>query len=205
MARILNVMRETADGETSEQDLVRRARAGDRAAFEDLVRLHFTRIYAFLHRMIGNHEDAEDLAQETFVRSWRSLEHYRGEAAFGTWLARIALHLAHDRQRKLGRETLAKPLESIALETVGASPRAEEADTAEIAGRGELGREVVRALDRLPPKLRAALVLRAIEGRDYGEVSEITGVKPATARTRVMQARKLLSGWLGPWLAKGAP
>jgi RNA polymerase sigma-70 factor (ECF subfamily) len=201
MARLLPAMRDALE----EQALIRRARSGDRAAFEELVRMHFTRIYAFLHRMIGNHEDAEDLAQDCFVRAWRSLEHYRGEGAFGTWLARIALHLAHDHHRAGARAADALSIDDVALEAVGASLRAEDVDTAELATRGELAREIRRALDRLPDKLRAALVLRALEGRDYDEVAEITGVKTATARTHVMQARKLLVRWLAAWDAEEAP
>jgi RNA polymerase sigma-70 factor (ECF subfamily) len=194
MARIPNEMREALD----EPALIRRARGGDRAAFEELVRIHFARIYSFLHRMIGNHEDAEDLAQDCFVRAWRSLAHFRGESAFGAWLARIALHLAHDHHRRNARSTETLPLESVSIEVAGTSRRAGESDTSEVATRGELAGEIRRALDRLPPRLRAALVLRALEGRDYREVAQITGVKIATARAHVMQARKLLLRWLAP-------
>ena len=78
-----------------------------------------------------------------------------------------------------------------------------EPSPADALSRAELSREVASALDRLPPRLRAALVLRAIEGREYDEVAEITGVKSATARTHVMQARKLLQRALAPWLGHG--
>src|SRR5262245_870084 len=109
MARTLDEMREAAP----EQALIRRARGGERGAFDALVRIHFAAVYAFLHRMIKSHEDAEDLAQECFVRAWRSLPHYRGESAFSTWLLRIALHLSHDHHRgKLRRASV------VALEDV---------------------------------------------------------------------------------------
>lgn len=188
MALSLDAMREAAD----EQALVLRARAGDREAFDELVRLHFARVYAFLHRMIGSHEDAEDLAQESFVRAWRALPLYRSEAAFGTWVSRIALHLAQDHHRGAARRSRMERLEDDPHE-----PSRPGADS-----RAELAREIAHALARLPPRLRAALVLRAVEGREYDEVAGITGVRPATARTHVMQARRLLLRWLAPWLPR---
>ena len=213
MARTLDEMREAAD----EQALVRRARGGDRGAFDELVRLHFARVYAFLHRMIGSHEDAEDLAQECFVRAWRSLALYRAEASFATWLHRIALHLAQDHRRGGARRSRIVPLEDSGhgtsevgsrrvAGTAGTPPVfAPEPSPAETASRNELARELPHALSRLPPRLRAALVLRALEGRGYPEVAEITGVEPATARAHVMQARRLLLRWLAPWLPREPP
>jgi RNA polymerase sigma-70 factor (ECF subfamily) len=195
MAATLDEMREAGPEVTPESDFVRRAREGDLAAFDALARAHFKRVYSFTHRLIGSHEDAEDLAQECFVRAWRALPHYREEAAFATWLCRIALHLAQDHRRAGARRAVAIPIEH------GDRPSS-EASPAEALTRAELSQEVARALDRLPPRLRAALVLRAIEGREYDEVAEITGVKSATARTHVMQARRLLQRALSRWLSR---
>jgi RNA polymerase sigma-70 factor (ECF subfamily) len=179
--------------------------------------------------MIGSHEDAEDLAQESFVRAWNALPHYREEAAFPTWLCRIALHLAQDHRRAGARRAASIPIESIPLrirrEGSGDAPgegmgggfstramRAAESlrpssepSPAEALSKAELSRELARAIDRLPPRLRAALVLRAIEGREYDEVAEIIGVKATTARTHVMQARRLLQRSLAPWLSSSPP
>lgn len=200
MAATLDEMREAGPEVAPESDLVRRARDGDRAAFDALVRAHFKRVYAFTHRLIGSHEDAEDLAQECFVRAWRALPHYREEAAFATWLCRIALHLAQDHRRSGTRREGSGKRDLPWGEEVRTSPEPSPVDSLTHA---ELSREVAIALDRLPPRLRAALVLRAIEGREYDEVAEITGVKAATARTHVMQARKLLQRALAPWLSRG--
>jgi RNA polymerase sigma-70 factor (ECF subfamily) len=187
MARTLETMGEAA----AEQGLIRRARAGDRGAFDALVRLHFAAVYAFLHRMIRSHEDAEDLAQECFVRAWRSLPHYRAESAFSTWLLRIALHLSHDHHReKLRRAPI------VAIEEVEVAARAPEAG-------GEGVRDIAGAISRLPERLRAAIVLRALEGREYAEIAQVLGVKPATARTHVMQARRMLLRWLRGGRADG--
>jgi len=190
MTRTLDEMREAA----TEQALIRRARSGDRDAFDALVRCHFAHVYAFLHRMIGSHEDAEDLAQECFVRAWRSLPHYRAESALSTWLRRIALHLAHDHHRGGDRRAREVQIELLA----NLKPLADPSGGSEALARRETVRDIARALQRLPERLRAAVVLRTIEGREYVEIAEILGVKPATARTHVMQARRLLSRWIGP-------
>jgi RNA polymerase sigma-70 factor (ECF subfamily) len=171
--------------------LVRRARAGDRDAFDSLVRGHFARVYALLFRMVGNHEDAEDLAQQCFVRAWDSLAWYRAEGGFAAWVYRIALHLARDHQRKRGRGP-----GTVALDSLPAEPPSggrEPGD--ELAGR-ELSRRVSDALLRLPHRQRAALVLRVFEGRDYDEVARVIGIARGTARLYVMKARKHLLAWL---------
>jgi len=181
---------------TEEAGLLARARAGDRQAYGALVELHFTRVYSLLHRTTGNHEDAEDLAQEAFVRAWAALARFREQSSFSTWIARIALHLAtdHARARALRRST---PLGEHEPADAGAPSGLAR------AGEAELAAAAARALDALPPRLRLALVLRVLEAREYGEVAELTGVRPATARTQVMQARALLARALARWLPGG--
>jgi RNA polymerase sigma-70 factor (ECF subfamily) len=181
---------------TQEPVLIARARTGDRQAYGELVELHFTRVYSLLYRTIGNHEDAEDLAQETFVRAWAALARFREESSFPTWIARIALHLATDHARARGLRRSA-PLEE--REPAAAADEGPEARSAE----DELARSLARALGELPPRLRLALVLRVLEGREYAEVAELTGVRAATARTQVMQARALLARALARWLPGG--
>lgn len=181
----------------SDARLVERARAGDREAFDELVRRHFAPTYRMLHRRIGNHEDAEDLAQECFVRAWGALALYRADAPFGAWLCRVALHLAHDHRRSGARRGAREA-------SFARSARAESPAPGEELGRRELGARVAAALERLPRRLRDALVLRALEGLEYDDVARATGVTPATARTHVQQARKRLLRWLEPWLGGGA-
>ncbi len=174
--------------------LVERAREGDRAAFDELVRRHIASVYRMLHRLVGNHEDAEDLAQECFVRAWSALDLYRSEAPFEAWLRRVALHLARDHFRRSARRP-ARPASGPEALTEAAhrEPGAE-------LSRHELAARLAAAIGRLPERLRVALVLRAFEGLDYPDVARVTGVTPATARTHVMQARKRLLAWLAPWL-----
>lgn len=196
MEQVLDETVETSgDGQ-----LVERARSGDRAAFDELVRGHFARVYGLLFRMVGNHEDAEDLAQEAFVRAYRSLDWFRAESSFSTWVYRIALHLARDHQRKAGRRPLAAPLPE---GDRTAEPAAGGGPSDELAHR-ELGLGLDRALRRLPGRLRAALALRVFEGLEYEEISKLTGVTPGTARVHVMKARRLLLRWLAPWLERSS-
>lgn len=181
--------------------LVERARAGDRDAFDELVREHFALVYAMLHRHVGNHEDAEDLAQECFVRAWRSLALYRTDGSFQGWLARIAVHLARDHHRGVSR----RPRLASAPPELESFAPARDPGPGETLGQRELGFRLAEALRELPHRLRAALVLRVLEERDYEEVGTALGVTRATARTHVMQARKRLLRWLGPWLEDSGP
>jgi RNA polymerase sigma-70 factor (ECF subfamily) len=177
----------------SEATLVRQARSGDRAAFDALVRRHFAAVYRMLHRLVGNHEDAEDLAQECFVRAWGALEWYDDRGDVSPWLRRIALHLARDHHRRRGRRPAAS------AEGLEALPDS-SADGPQVElGRRELGARVRAGIEGLPERLRTAFVLRVLEGLEYDEVGRSTGVTPATARTHVMQARKRLLRWLAPW------
>jgi RNA polymerase sigma-70 factor (ECF subfamily) len=182
--------------------LVEAARGGDRGAFDALVRRHFRRVYALAFRLTGNHEDAEDLAQECFVRAYHALAWFRGDAGFATWLARIAVHLARDRRRRAGRRPAMLAFESAGEAARGlpdgSGPRRGSPEGT--ASRRELSVALAEAVRRLPGPLSEALVLRLFEGLDYDEVAAITGVRPGTVRTQVMKARKLLLRWLGPLL-----
>ena len=195
MVRILGNMRETE----LEGTLVRGARACDRRSFDGLVRLHFSRIYSLLFRLVGNHEDAEDLAQECFVRAWRSMRWFRQEGAFSSWLRRIALHLGRDHLRARGRRVPEGPL------AVEPSPPEPGQGPPEETHRREMMRALRAALERLPERLRAPFLLRVFEGLEYDEVGRTTGVTPGTARMHVMKARRLLLRWMEPWLERRAP
>lgn len=181
-----------------QRELVELARGGDLDAFDSLVRLHFARIYALLFRMIGNHEDAEDLAQETFLRAQSSLKWFRGEARLSTWLCRIALHLSRDHFRKRSRSQ--RSLSELGTaEGEGFEPVSAGQGPAAESARRELSRGLRACLERLPHKLRAAIVLRTQEGLEYDEIAEILAVSPQTARVHVMKARRRLERWLEPW------
>lgn len=178
-----------------EKSLIERARGADRDAFDQLVRLHYSRVHALAFRLLGNPEDAEDLAQECFVRAHRGLGVFRGEASFASWLRQIVVHLARDRYRRQGRRPDSQPLtEAIGLASAGGP--------AQEASQRELSRLLSEAVSRLPEPLRIALVLRTLEGLSYEEISKACGVTPATVRTQVMKARRALLRTLGPHMER---
>jgi len=174
-------------GPGGEKALVERARAGDAAAFDVLVRTHYRAVYATAFHLAGNPEDAEDLAQESFVRAHGALSWFRADAPFAAWMRRIVVHLARDRFRASARRPTDHPLEadlfpaSVALEPTEALRRRESVHL------------LTEAIQRLPVWLRIPLVLRALDGLEYAEIAAATGVTPATARTQVMKARRALA------------
>lgn len=175
-----------------EPQRIERARAGDQAALEGLLRHHYPRIHALAFRLLGNPEDAEDLAQECFVRAFRSLAHYRGEGSFAGWLRRILVHLAQDRYRSQGQRP--EPMALTSEHAGGGDPHTQ------LEGR-ELRLTVADAVQSLAVPLRTALLLRTREGLGYEEIAALTGVTAETVRTRVMKARKVLLRLVGPYLS----
>jgi len=174
-----------------EAEWIARAREGDRGAQERLLRDHFAAIHATAFRLTGNPEDAEDLAQECFVRAFRSLGWFRGAGSFAGWLRRILVHLAHDRYRALGPRP--EPILSVLEPAGGHEPHA-------VLEERELARVLADATEALPCELRLALRLRTREGLEYEEIGTLTGVTAETVRTRVMKARRALLRMLGPYL-----
>jgi RNA polymerase sigma-70 factor (ECF subfamily) len=156
---------------------------------------HYGRIYATAFHLLGNHEDAEDLTQECFVRAHRSLGWFRGEGSFEGWLRTIVVHLALDRRRSHGRRP-ASEAESVLEGLSGARDPERE------AGRREMKHLLDAALARLPDRLRVPLVLRVLDGLEYDDVARATGVTPSTARNQVMLARKALMRFLAPYFER---
>lgn len=173
--------------------LVERAREGDRAAFAGLVRMHRGEVQRVARRLIGNHEDAEDVAQEAFVRAWKGLALFRDGQRFGAWVVGIAVHLVRDLQRSRGRRAEAQAVE--VLEDLMAS-RAQ--DPSREGSSRELQQLAEAAVASLPDRLRVAVVLRTLEGHGYGEIARITGVQEQTVRMRVAEGRKALRRALAP-------
>ena len=171
--------------------LVARARAGDRQAFAALVQRHQAAVYRVCYRVLGNREDAEDAAQEAFLRAYRKLASFRGESAFGTWLLRLAINVAlNERGRRrvfLRRGGPDAPPEATGQASVGAASGPE-------AGllRAEAAAQLQRALRSLRPDHRAAVVLRDLEGLPYAEVAAVLAVPEGTAKGWVHRGRARL-------------
>lgn len=187
-------------GARTEQDLIRRARAGDQGAFAELVMAHADRVYGALRRFGLDAADADEVAQEVFLRAWRGLARFEERAQFSTWLYRIAFNEA---QRRLSRRSLpgAQPApEGDAPDPVAALPEPDESGPQARALAGEFERKLDAALGELPPEWRAAVVLRDIEGLSTHDAAEVVGVGEAAFKSRLHRGRMQLRARLEPYL-----
>lgn len=167
---------------TSDSDLIARTLAGDTEAYGALVARYQDRIYWVAFQLLGHHEDAREVAQDAFLRAYRKLDTFDRSRRFYTWIYRIATNRAIDRMRLRSR---AKPAPlSEEIEDRGPAP------DDRLLG-DELRGEVREVLDELPPRYRALLILRDVEGLSGKAISEATGVAHATVRWRIHRARKL--------------
>jgi RNA polymerase sigma-70 factor (ECF subfamily) len=169
-----------------ERDLINRSRAGEIEAFDLLVRLHQDRIYNLAYRITGNREDASDAAQDAFVRAYQALPRYREDAAFSTWLYRIATNAALDLVR---RRPASPPVE------LSAEYRAPD-DPEAAANRREVTRRVHAALGHLTVEYRTAVVLRDLQGLAYDEIARILQVPLGTVRSRLARGREAMRAQL---------
>jgi RNA polymerase sigma-70 factor (ECF subfamily) len=187
----------------AEDAVLARARGGDRAAFGDLIDRHQDRVFALsLHLCRGNRDDAEELAQEAFLRALEAIEGFRGDAAFSTWIHRIVVNLHLNRSSTLAararRSQLSLATQAAAIEEARAiDPPDREAAPPESAAAAEERGELHRALAALDEDRRVAVVLRDVEGLSYEEIAALLRVPIGTVRSRLARGREELSRRLG--------
>lgn len=162
-----------------DQDLVDRARSGDKQAFEALYRQHVPNVYGLCLRLTSNAADADDATQDTFIKAWERLDSFRGASAFGTWLHRIAVNESLSHKRKQGRELQRRKLM--------------EAEKNSNAGPDGQLEELGRAIERLPAGARNVFVLLAIYGYSHEEAAEMLNIAAGTSKAQLHRARKLLA------------
>ncbi len=179
----------TRDVRTSDLQLASRIRAGDGAAFDELYRLHGTRLYNLAYRMAGSAQDADDLLQDIFLLAYRKLGSFRGESSLGTWLYRLGMNHCLDvlrsRQARMGRET-------DSLDDEGAMPVASPGPALGAVSRIDLE----RAIGHLPRACRAAFLLHDVEGFGHNEVASILGISEGTSKSQVHKARLRIRAYL---------
>lgn len=161
-------------------DLVRRAQDGDRAAFKRLYEEHVGRVYALCLRLTADPEEAMERTQDVFVRLWRKLSSFRGDAAFSTWLHRLAVNVVLAERRASGRRERWTDAAGLAGSRV------------EPAFRAGLGVDLERAIAALPPGARTVFVLYDVEGYRHEEIARMSGIAPGTSKAQLHRARKLL-------------
>ncbi len=184
-----------AGAELADSELVMRARRGDAAAVREIIRRNNRHLFRAARSVLRDDAEAEDVVQEAYVRAFRALGGFRGDASLSTWLARIA------RNEALGRLRRRRPtadLEAIeaAQRGQGASilmfPTASGGNPESAAARREIRRLLEEAIDELPDVFRPVLVARDVDGLSVEETAEVLGVRPETVRTRLHRARRLL-------------
>jgi RNA polymerase sigma-70 factor (ECF subfamily) len=191
---------ESAELVDPDRELVRRWQAGDLDAFESLVRRHQRRVFRLLHRMLGSADEAEDVSQETFLNLHRHGHRFRQESLFSTFVYRVAANAALNRRRSLGRrrsrlqELAARQASGDDLPTAPANPE-------DHLLRADQRRRIEQALLVLPTRLRLPLVLYDLEGLQYTEIAEVTGVPEGTVKSRIHRARQALRRELGDLVA----
>ena len=191
---------ELASGPVGEPWLLRRLRRRDPQAFQEMVLRHQVPVYSLCFRMLGNAAEAEDVAQDVFVRCFLSIERFRGDSSLSTWLYRIAINLCKNRIKHLSRrrwgffDRFEDVPEGALNESSGVGNSVgEPAPAPDAALTGSQTEALVqRALARLDPEHRELLVLRDIEGLSYSDVQAITGLAEGTVKSRLHRARLAL-------------
>lgn len=197
-------MRRVAGVATPDDALIQRCRAGEEAAFEEMVAAYHRRVWSIAYQMSGDPDDADDITQEAFVRVYRSVGKFREESSFSTWLYRITMNLCTDFLRRRRRHG-----DTISLDLVEAEGRGEARQTPVAAGSpagthnpsgsplreaeaAELRARLKEAILSLPEYYRSVVVLRDIEGLSYREIASVLGCPEGTVMSRLFYAKREL-------------
>jgi RNA polymerase sigma-70 factor (ECF subfamily) len=187
--------------EASDLELVRRAQRGERAAFDLLVLRYQHKVIKLVARLLRDPAEAEDVAQEAFVKAYRALASFRGDSAFYTWLYRIAVNTARNAMASRQRRPLDYEAELSDSEQSNVESRLRHSDTPEASVLSEEIRETVnRAVADLPEDLRTAIILREVEGLSYEEIAAAMDCPVGTVRSRIFRAREAIDRSLKPLL-----
>ena len=191
-------------GELSDEDLMLLVQEGDNRAYDILVGRYKNRLYSYLLRLLGDDVEAEEFAQETFVKAYIHAEKYRTVARFSTWLYTIATNLVRNRIRNIKRRPT-----MVSLWTD--NPNSENGRWVEVkdetrrpdrdAEQKNLGEVIMKAIERIPAKYRPSFVLREIDKLSYEEIAATTGLKLGTVRSRINRGRKYFKKAIEPLLA----
>ena len=189
-----------AQADVSELDLVKRCQAGETEAFDELVTRYRTRIFAMIYNMVHNEQDAWDLAQDSFVKAWKSIKRFRGRSSFYTWIYRIVMNVTIDWLRKKRVKGAGVEFDdAIQLREVNpASKTLPKADPLpyERMERTEVRARIDNAITQLSPEHRAVILMKETEGMQYHEIAEALGCSIGTVMSRLFYARKKLQNLL---------
>lgn len=182
-----------------DEELVKRVQGGDTAAFDLLVRKYQHRIAALIGRYVSDWSEVQDVAQETFIRAYRAMANFRGDAQFYTWLHRIAVNTAKNHLVAYNRRPPIDDIDVEDAEHFDSGIRLRDSDTPERElMRQQLEQTVMRAVEALPEELRVAINLREVDGLSYEEIAERMGCPIGTVRSRIFRARDAIDRELKP-------
>ena len=175
----------------TDEELVARSISGDSDSFNELVLRWERPIYALAYRTIGREEDARDVCQETFLRAFRALPGFRGQAKFSSWLYRITLNLCRDWIRRERRTPVVQAPEGVdVIELAGEDVPSETIE--ELVSRHEVGRAVAKAMAQLPEEQRTAIILKEYHGLTFQEIADLLDCPLSTVKTRLYQGLTVL-------------
>jgi len=176
----------------TDEDLVQKIKNGDIDAFDQLVQRYEGKIYSVAYRFMGNHADAGDLAQDTFIRMYQALPSFRGDSSFATWLYRVAANACRDELRKRQRRRSVSMDEMIEASPANMPAAASDYSPEETAQRHETQRQVQECLNQLSNDHRLILVMREIQGLSYEEIASVLDCSLGTVKSRISRARNAL-------------
>lgn len=184
-----------------DQALVERVQRGDKSAFDVLVRKYQHKIIKLIMRYVRDQSEAQDVAQETFIKAYRALARFRGDSAFYTWLYRIAINTAKNHLVAQGRRPPDTDIDAEdAVQYDGPSALKENGSPEHQVLKDEIEAAIFSAIDELPEDLRTAITLRELEGLSYEEIAQAMGCPIGTVRSRIFRAREAIDMKLKPLL-----
>ena len=194
----------TKYSEQLDEDLVLRVQQGDRSAFDFLVIKYQHKIIQLVNRYVKDPSEAQDVAQEAFIKAYRALGNFRGDSAFYTWLYRIAINTAKNYLVSRSRRSSDYQVDVQDAEAIENAPQLQGMETPE---RLLLNQEIIdtikTAIDKLPEEMRTAIMLREFEGMSYEEIATAMDCPVGTVRSRIFRAREAIDNKLNPLLEHG--
>ena len=187
--------------EDLDQDLVRRVQQGDKSAFDLLVIKYQHKIVHLVNRYVKDPSEAQDVAQDTFIKAYKALGEFRGESAFYTWLYRIAINTAKNYLLSRSRRHSDYEVDMQDAEQIENAPQLKDIETPENQLMNEQIIQVIKsAIEKLPEEMRIAIMLREFEGMSYEEIAEAMDCPIGTVRSRIFRAREAIDEQLNPLL-----
>ena len=189
-----------AQSDVSELDLVKRSQAGDTEAFDELVTRYRARVFSMIYNMVHNEQDAWDLAQDSFLKAWRSIGRFRSQSSFYTWIYRIVMNVTIDWLRKKhvkgGDAEFDDAIQLTQIEPASKTVPKTEPLPHQVMERGEIRARIEKAIGQLSPEQRAVILMKEIDDMQYHEIAEALGCSIGTVMSRLFYARKKLQNLL---------